>query len=161
MRARGEIAALCVLLVLLLVQVGWTFRIELMSSPLGTALRTTCERLACPLPTLSAPEALVASDIMVRSHPQIRGALVAGLTIDNDGNFHQPLPDVMLTLTDGTGAVIARKNFAPATYRYGELATLERIDAGQRIRIELSFTDPGEQAIVYSFHFFPALPPDN
>ncbi len=155
-RSNRELAAIALLACLFLFQVAWTFRIELLQSPVGAALRATCARLDCTLPAMSAPKLLQASDILVRSHPDIRGALVATLQIENTANFRQPLPDVVLTLSDRFGTPIARKTFPPQSYRHGELAGRDHIEAGQPMLIELSFTDPDETAISYTFHFFRA-----
>lgn len=158
-RSRAESGAIGLLSLMLIAQMAWTFRVEILQSPIGSAWRATCARLDCAMPVLSAPKLLQASDILVRSHPHIRGALVATMQIENTANFRQPFPDVMLTLSDRFDRVLARKTFPPQSYRHGELAGRQFIESGQPILVALNFTDPDEAAISYTFHFYRAKRP--
>ncbi len=154
-RARGERRSIALLSLLLVLQISWSYRVAIMQSPAGDLLSGLCDRLGCTLPTLSAPQLLTTSAVLVRSHPLIKGALLARLEIENSANFAQPVPAIGLTLSDPRGTTIAHRNFAPQAFMTGELAYLERLEPMQRIEIELAITDPGTEAVTYTVHLLP------
>lgn len=139
------------LLLLLSVQVAW-FNMPVFSREpwLRPYYEAACEILPCEVPGQADKSALRASDLIVRSHPDVARALMVDAVITNNADFRQRLPRLQLSFTDLEGRVVASRTFAPKDYLGGEMTGLDHIPARTDVRITIEILDPGPAAIGYS-----------
>ena len=94
----------------------------------------------------------------IRDHPTRPEALLIKATLVNMAAFAQPFPDMEITLSDLTGAVVARRRFRPREYlgSYWHPFLLMRPD--QPVQVTLEVLNPGQDAVNFEFAFRPAMP---
>jgi predicted Zn finger-like uncharacterized protein len=119
-------------------------------------LGTACNVLGCQLPDQYDIHQIRSSNLVVRSHPDYRNALVIDAIITNRAGFKQPFPDLQLHFTDMNGQLVAHRAFKALEYLDGELTGSTKMPAGQPIHVSLEILDPGPQAINYSLSIHPA-----
>lgn len=108
-----------------------------------------CRYLGCQLPDYRAPELIRADELVIRSHPDVRDALVVDALIRNEGRFPQRFPAIHLRFLDKFGAPVAARTFEPRDYLGGEMRGLLYIPPQTEVRFELEINDPGTSAIGY------------
>ncbi|MCZ6854481.1 MAG: DUF3426 domain-containing protein [Gammaproteobacteria bacterium] len=112
-----------------------------------------CELIGCELPVLRDVDQLVVKNLVVRSHPEVAGALIVDAIIVNEAPFAQPFPVLVLRFTSLEGNLVAGGNFQPDQYLAGELEGAEQIQRMTPVHIELEFEDPGSEAVNYFLDF--------
>jgi hypothetical protein len=137
-------------LIALTVQVGW-FKFDYFSrvEPYRTAYLFLCPYLGCQVPSLVDTSRIVASNLVVREHPQTKGALAVDVMLINGAPFEQPFPDLVLVFTDINENQVASRRFIPKDYLGGELVGRELMPQNQKIHITLDLVDPGDKAVNY------------
>ncbi|AFV00259.1 zinc-ribbon and DUF3426 domain-containing protein [Simiduia agarivorans] len=114
-----------------------------------------CPLLGCDLPPMSQPEKVLASNLVVRSHPRLKDALLIDAVLLNKAAFQQPFPRLQIQFSDLQGKPVASRRFTPREYLGGELAGQTIMPSNQPIHIELEILDPGPEAVNYSAHIVP------
>lgn len=114
-----------------------------------------CPLLGCDLPAMSQPEKVLASNLVVRSHPRLKDALLIDAVLLNKATFQQPFPRLQIQFSDLQGKPVASRRFTPREYLGGELAGQTSMPSNQPIHIELEILDPGPEAVNYSAHIVP------
>lgn len=114
-----------------------------------------CPVLGCDLPAMSQPEKVLASNLVVRSHPRLKDALLIDAVLLNKAAFQQPFPRLQIQFSDLQGKPVASRRFTPREYLGGELAGQTIMPSNQPIHIELEILDPGPEAVNYSAHIVP------
>ncbi|ARN73547.1 DUF3426 domain-containing protein [Oceanicoccus sagamiensis] len=114
-----------------------------------------CSVFGCEVPALHDISQIRSSNLMVRSHPELKHALVVDAIIINRAEFKQQFPVMELQFTDINGSVVAGRRFKPSEYLAGELAGTRIMPTKQPIHISLEIVDPGEQAVNYQLRFYP------
>lgn len=94
---------------------------------------------------------LVSRDI--RTHPSAKNALLINVTIVNHASFKQPYPNLLLSLSNLSGQIIARRQFTPQEYLDKVYNPFLRMEPGTPVHIALAVIDPGEDAINFEFSF--------
>jgi predicted Zn finger-like uncharacterized protein len=112
-------------------------------------LQTACATLSCTIPEWRDFNAIQQNDLIVRSHPQQRDALLINVQLKNASAFPQAFPLLELSFSDINGAPIATRRFKPEEYLAGELSGLRLMPTQQAIQIELALVDPGKAAVNY------------
>ncbi|HEY0892469.1 MAG TPA: DUF3426 domain-containing protein [Cellvibrio sp.] len=137
-------------LLALAVQVGW-FKFDYFSrvEPYRTGYLFLCPYLGCQVPTLVDTSRIVASNLVVREHPDTQGALAVDVMLINSAPFEQPFPDLVLVFTDIDDNQVASRRFIPKDYLGGELVGQELMPQNQKIHITLDLVDPGADAVNY------------
>jgi len=137
-------------LVALTVQVGW-FKFDYFSrvEPYRTGYLFLCPYLGCQVPTLVDTSRIIASNLVVREHPETAGALAVDVMLTNGAPFEQPFPDLVLVFTDIDENQVASRRFTPKDYLGGELVGRELMPQNQKIHITLDLVDPGDKAVNY------------
>ena len=137
-------------LLTLLVQVGW-FKFDYFSrvEPYRTGYLFLCPYLGCQVPTLIDTRRIIASNLIVREHPETEGALAVDVMLINSAPFEQPFPDLLLVFTDIDNNQVAARRFIPKDYLGGELVGRELMPQNQKIHITLDLVDPGAEAVNY------------
>jgi predicted Zn finger-like uncharacterized protein len=116
-------------------------------------LASACTVVGCQLPNLDDVRQILSSNLMVRSHPDIKNALVVDAIITNRANFKQSFPVMELQFTDLEGKVVAGRRFTPKEYLAGELTGVSLMPTRQPIHISLEIVDPGQKAVNYQLYF--------
>lgn len=137
-------------LIALIIQVGW-FKFDYFSraEPYRTGYLFLCPYLGCQVPTLVDTSRIVASNLVVREHPDTEGALAVDVMLINSAPFEQPFPDLVLVFTDIDEKQVASRRFIPKDYLGGELVGQELMPQNQKIHITLDLVDPGTEAVNY------------
>lgn len=137
-------------LLALAVQVGW-FKFDYFSrvEPYRTGYLFLCPYLGCQVPNLVDTSRIVASNLVVREHPDTQGALAVDVMLINSAPFEQPFPDLVLVFTDIDDNQVASRRFIPKDYLGGELVGRELMPQNQKIHITLDLVDPGAEAVNY------------
>ncbi|NOP02814.1 DUF3426 domain-containing protein, partial [Klebsiella pneumoniae] len=81
-----------------------------------------CPMVGCQVPTRVDIARIKSSNLVVRSHPDFKGALIVDAIIYNRAPFAQPFPLLELRFADLNGQLIASRRFKPSEYLSGELA---------------------------------------
>lgn len=108
-----------------------------------------CPVLGCTLPPLVDMQAIHTSNLVVRSHPQIEGALIVDAVLLNTAPFAQPFPKLLLNFSDLKNTPVASRLFAPRDYLQGELAGRKQMPSGSPVHIAIEIVDPGSTAVNY------------
>lgn len=137
-------------LITLAVQVGW-FKFDYFSrvEPYRTGYLFLCPHLGCQVPTLVDTSHILASNLVVREHPDTQGALAVDVMLINGAPFEQPFPDLLLVFTDIDQNQVASRRFIPKDYLGGELVGRELMPQNQKIHVTLDLVDPGAEAVNY------------
>lgn len=112
-----------------------------------------CPAVGCSVPTRVDIARIKSSNLVVRSHPDFKGALIVDAIIYNRAPFAQPFPLLELRFSDLNGQLIASRRFKPAEYLSGELAGRGEMPSQTPIHIALDILDPGPRAVNYSLSF--------
>lgn len=115
--------------------------------------QSLCPALGCQVPTRVDIERIKSSNLVVRSHPDFKGALIVDAIIYNRAPFAQPFPLLELRFADLNGQLIASRRFKPTEYLSGELAGRGDMPSQTPIHIALDILDPGPNAVNYSLSF--------
>ena len=119
-----------------------------------------CEVLGCALPLRSDPQALRGANLVVRSHPEYRNALMVDALLFNEAAWPQPFPVLELTFQDLDGNTVASRRFQPSEYLRGELAGAGAMPVATPVHIGLEIVDPGARAVNYNLRLLAADRPD-
>ena len=155
---RSLLYILCLaLLIILIAQAGWFHYEKLARYPQVTMVYSKiCEHLDCELPELRNLSKISSQNLVVRSHPTVRQALIIDTVIINEASFPQPFPDIALYFSDINNQVVAQRLIHPEEYLSPELLAWETMPPQQAIHISLELADPGKEAVNYQLRFFRA-----
>ena len=145
---------LALLAPLLLAQVAWGQRNELLQNPVSRSwIERGCVFLHCTLPLAREADSFVLLSRDVRPHPSVPNALIISATLRNDADVTQAFPTVEITLTDLDEQRIAMRRFKPAEY-LGDARTLNSgLAAHASTALVFEVADPGKNAVAYEFKF--------
>ena len=121
--------------------------------PLQPLVERVCTELPCRYsgPRDVSQIKLVNRDIRV--HPKVNNALLISATFINRANFKQPYPDITITLSDLSGAMVAQRRFTPAEYLGRLNSPFLLMPSGKPVQIALEVVDPGKDAVNFEFTF--------
>ncbi len=108
-----------------------------------------CPWVGCELPPLIDRSRIRATNLVVRSHPNLKSALMVDAVLQNNAGFPQTFPSLDLVFTDLQGKPLAARRFTPEQYLGGEVAGRKDMPIKQPIHISLEIVDPGPQAVSY------------
>lgn len=138
-------------LVALLGQVAWLEFHRLNTvEPYRSFYAVACRYLQCTLPELVDRGKIQTSNLVVRSHPDVEHALMVDVILQNNAQFEQPFPTLLLTFADLHNQPVASRRLTPDDYLGGELAGSDSMPVNQPIHIGIEIADPGEEAVSYS-----------
>lgn len=112
-----------------------------------------CQLLPCAETEFSSTEQIKLLERNVFTHPVATDALMVTGSFVNQAPFAQKLPDLLISLFDLHGNLIANRLFLPTEY------LLEDKNRGVMqpeipIQFRLEIVDPGTDALTYEFEFF-------
>ncbi|HVL00779.1 MAG TPA: DUF3426 domain-containing protein, partial [Dongiaceae bacterium] len=123
-------------------------------------LELVCQQAGCRLPIQSDLSQIAGSNLVVRSHPHERSALVVDAIIKNNATFEQPFPVVVLTFEDINNNVLASRRFQPTEYIHDSAIDIQRMPPNTPIHLTLEIVDPGKNAVNYQLQFAPVGSPE-
>ena len=112
-----------------------------------------CAQIGCKLPELRALDRLVSKNLVVRSNPDVPGALQVDALIINEATFAQPFPVIEIRFSSMGGNLIAGRRFRPDEYLAGELQGVKQMAPMTPVHISLDIDDPGQDAVNYVMVF--------
>ena len=114
---------------------------------------TLCRFLPCTESKFSSTDQIRLLERNVFTHPIIDDALMVTGAFVNQAPFAQKTPDLLISLFDVKGNLIANRMFKPAEYLLEDRAR-DRIDPGKPVQFRLDIIDPGTNALTYEFEFY-------
>lgn len=137
--------------ILLFFQVAY-FKFDYFSrvEPYRTAYLFICPVFGCQVPTLIDISQILATNLIVRNHPDVENALMVDAILINNAPFEQPFPDLILSFSKIDETPVATRRFTPKEYLAGELAGMQYIPERQPVHITLEISDPGPDAVNYT-----------
>lgn len=118
--------------------------------PYRTAYLFACPVFGCEVPTLIDTSQILATNLIVRNHPDVENALMVDAILINNAQFEQPFPDLILSFSKLDETPVATRHFTPKEYLAGELAGMQYIPERQPVHITLEISDPGPDAVNYT-----------
>lgn len=116
-------------------------------------LEKICPLIDCQLPSKVDVQQIKSSNLLVRSHPEFRGALLVDAIIYNRASFSQPFPLLKMAFTDQNGTLLASRLFKPQEYLGGELAGQSHMPPQTPIHIALEILEPSGGVVNYNLDF--------
>lgn len=116
-------------------------------------LAAICPLFGCELPAKVDIEQIKSSNLVIRSHPEFKGALQVDAIIYNRAPFSQPFPLLELTFSDAQGERLMSRKFKAEEYLSGELAGQNNMPQQVPIHIALEILEPSSEIINYSLKF--------
>jgi len=145
------------LLIVLLAQASWFHYEKLAKYPqIASLYEQACETLKCELPELIDITKIRSHNLVVRSHPTAKNALIIDAVIVNDADFIQPFPNLALYFSDINNNTVAQRLIKPSEYLPADFYAPDQMPSGQPIHISLEIRDPGKEAVNYKLKMFPA-----
>ncbi|TNC81398.1 MAG: DUF3426 domain-containing protein [Oleiphilus sp.] len=152
----------CLLVLVLILLASWFHYEKLAKYPqIATLYEKACEQLGCQLPELSDITRIRSHNLVVRSHPTTKNALIIDAVITNEADFPQDFPDIALYFSDINNQTVAQRLIKPEQYLSTDILAWQELPSQQPIHISLEIVDPGKEAVNYTLKFFPRKEPDN
>src|SRR5699024_8253597 len=142
-------ALLCLMLVVVLFAQYLYFNFEKIARapehrPLIAQL---CELAGCQLPSMSNLNRIRSQHLVIRNHPEYEDALQMDALLYNLAEHDQPFPNLGLEFSNNQGDIVASRLFKPSDYLSGNLKEAEFMPSSTPVRISLTLTNPGSDAI--------------
>jgi len=112
-----------------------------------------CRVLPCDETEFASTEQIRMLERNVFTHPIANDALMVTGSFSNQAPFAQKLPDMLISLFDIQGKLIANRLFTPAEYLL-EGQGRRVFEPGATIQFRLEIVDPGTDALTYEFEFY-------
>ncbi|VUD40354.1 hypothetical protein TDB9533_00140 [Thalassocella blandensis] len=108
-----------------------------------------CKYANCTLPELVNRSKIRTANLVVRSHPKIKNALIVDAVLQNTAKFEQTFPTLDLVFTDSREKPVSARRLSPSEYLRGELAGRTNMPVKQPVHIAIEISDPGPEAVGY------------
>lgn len=120
---------------------------------LAPLLTSVCQRLPCRYSGTIDVSQIKLMNRDVRSHPTQPNALLISAAFVNEASFDQPYPNILITLSDLSGNVVASRRFTPPEYLENIYNRFILMESGTPVHVTLAVLDPGNDAINFEFSF--------
>lgn len=142
------------LVALIAAQTIYYQRYQLIETPrFQQQVMNLCEILPCAEISFSSINQIKMLERNVFTHPVIPGALMVSGSFVNQAPFAQKFPDILISLFDVKGNLIANRRFTGAQYLH-EDKTVQTMQPEKLVQFRLEIVDPGTDALTYEFEFF-------
>ena len=146
------LAGIVSLLVISVVQAVYYQRYPLIaSSQYQHQILSLCQLLPCDETRFSSLAQIELTERNVYTHPTRDDALMITGSFINRAGFSQPIPSLLISLSDIQGNLIANRLFKPQEYLTDK--SLQRMLPSKAITFRLEILDPGNAALTYEFEF--------
>ena len=150
------LGGILLLLSLLFIQYGYLRMDELVHEPrYRPYYDVVCRYLGCSIPEFHNLSMLQPRELVVRTHPIEKDALILDALLRNSGDYRQFFPDLRLRFFDVDGNIVASRVFRGSEYLAGEMRGLSFIPGNTEVRFSLEVVDPGKQALGYQIDVIP------
>jgi predicted Zn finger-like uncharacterized protein len=112
-----------------------------------------CRLLPCAESQFSSSEQLRLLERNVFTHPVATNALMVTGSFINQAPFPQRMPDLLISLFDVKGKIIANRLFKPSDYLL-EDRNRSVVPPKIPVQFRLEMIDPGTDALTYEFEFY-------
>jgi predicted Zn finger-like uncharacterized protein len=112
-----------------------------------------CQLLPCAKSEFSSTEQIRLLERNVFTHPIASNALMVTGSFVNEAPFAQKMPDLLISLFDVQGKLIANRLFKPGEYLL-EDRNRSVVEPQVPIQFRLEIVDPGTDALTYEFEFY-------
>ena len=112
-----------------------------------------CQLLPCAEREFASLEQIRLLERNVFTHPITSNALMVTGSFINQAPFAQRMPDLLISLFDVKGKLIANRRFRPNEYLLEE-RNRNVVKSQLPIQFRLEIVDPGTDALTYEFEFF-------
>ncbi|ARU55063.1 zinc-ribbon protein [Oleiphilus messinensis] len=148
---------LCIIAALtigLITQLAWMHFDKLVQYPkLRPIYALACKYANCQLPELVDLSQIKSQNLIVRSHPTVKKALIIDAVIVNQATFEQPFPKIGLHFSDINNNIVAERIFFPKEYLTGDAEGMTIMPSGVPVHLAIEVQDPGRKAVNYSISF--------
>lgn len=146
------ITGILLLLIIAVVQAVYYQRYQLIaSSQYQQQILNLCQILPCNESRYKSLSQIRLIERNVFTHPTRDKALMVSGSFINEASFSQPLPGLMISLSDLQGNLIANRLFRASEYLTDP--SLQRLLPGKTVQFRLEIIDPGQDALTYEFEF--------
>ncbi len=153
-RGPGTWVVLVVALIALPAQVLWFQYAEWVKDDTYRPIYSyICRVASCELPPRRNVGLIVATNSVLRDHPDRKGAVVYDALLVNRAQYEQPFPYLELTLTTMGGQLVASRRFHPNEYLSGEAVSAQIMQSRTPIHISLEMKDPGQAPLNFQIRF--------
>ena len=112
-----------------------------------------CKLLPCDQREFSSPQQIRLVERNVFTHPVATDALMVTGSFVNQAPFAQKMPDLLISLFDVQGRLIANRVFRASEYLLEE-RNRSVVPSQEQIQFRLEIVDPGTDALTYEFEFY-------
>lgn len=145
------------LVMLIIVQTVYYQRYSLISSPhFEKQILNLCRILPCDESRFTNLSQIKLLERNIFTHPTRKKALMVSGSFVNRASFSQPVPDLLLSLSDASGKFIASRLFKAKEFLSDK--SIHLLKPGKPVQFRLEIEDPGTEALAYEFEFFEKQP---
>ena len=112
-----------------------------------------CQMLPCAESQFSSTEQIRLLERNVFTHPVTSNALMVTGSFVNQAPFAQKMPELLISLFDVKGKLIANRLFKPSEYLLQD-RNRSVVEPQTPIQFRLEMVDPGTDALTYEFEFY-------
>jgi predicted Zn finger-like uncharacterized protein len=146
------VVGILLLIIISTIQVIYYQRYQLISSSqYQQQIINLCQLLPCDSSRFSNPAQIRMVERNVFSHPTQPKALMITGSFINDAPFEQSMPELLISLSDIKGNLIANRQFSAQEYLTDKSRT--SLAPGKSAQFKLEILDPGTEALTYEFEF--------
>jgi len=118
-----------------------------------TVFQWLCTEIGCTLPAYSDIDAIVSSNLTVRSHPERQDALIVAVEMRNTAQFPQTFPVMVLSFNSAGNQLLALREFFPKEYLDPGLRDVTLMPVMSPVQVSIEIIDPGGDAVNYTMAF--------
>jgi predicted Zn finger-like uncharacterized protein len=146
--------SILLLIALAIAQAIYYQRYQLIEDPrLQQQVINLCQLLPCAESNFSSTEQIRLLERNVFTHPVVSNALMITGSFVNQAPFPQKMPDLLISLFDVRGKLIANRVFKASEYLLEE-RNRKVVEPQMPIQFRLEIVDPGTDALTYEFEFY-------
>ena len=146
------IAGIVLMIIIGVVQFVYYQRYQLISSTqYQQQILNLCQILPCDESRFNNLSQIQLIERNVFTHPTRDNALMVTGSFINEASFEQPVPSLMISLSDIQGNLIANRLFTAQEYLTDK--SLQQLPPGKPVQFRLEIVDPGNEALTYEFEF--------
>ena len=146
-------AGILILAIVAIVQVVYYQRYSLISSArYQQQILNLCQVLPCDEARFSNLSQVKLLERNIFTHPTRKNALMVSGSFVNQAPFRQPVPNLLISLSDTQGNFIANRLFKAEEFLSDK--SLRFLKPGKPVQFRLEIIDPGSEALAYEFEFY-------
>lgn len=147
------VAGILILVIIAIVQAVYYQRYSLISSPhYQQQILNLCQVLPCDESRFTNLSQIKLLERNIFTHPTRKNALMISGSFVNQAPFAQPVPGLLISLSDTQGNFIATRLFKAEEFLADK--SMHRLKPGKSVQFRLEIQDPGREALAYEFEFY-------